>query len=110
MKHPHSKKSYKKRGDYRHVREELKKKTPIVIRFYKASCPACQMSEPAWNEFRETAPPQYRIVEVEEEAIPPEVLANISAFPTYAKLDANGPTHTVGAITEPEMIVQKLRI
>ena len=104
------KRSYKKKSDHRRVRKELTDTTPIVIRFYKSTCPACQASEPAWNQFCDSAPPGYRVVEVEEEAIPPEILSGISAFPTYAKLDGKGPAHTVGAITDPKLIPIKLAL
>jgi hypothetical protein len=52
----------------------------------------------------------YRMIEVEEDAIPEEVMTGISAFPTYAKHDQKGSSHTVGAILEPAEIGKRLSI
>lgn len=105
------KRSYKKESEKSKVAKELKEDTPIVVRFYKETCPACQMSRPAWDQFcakMDSSP--YRVIEVEEAAIPEEVLRSISAFPTYAKHDSNGSSHTVGAILDASEIPSKLKL
>lgn len=88
-------KTFKKASDKDKVRELLKTDTPMVIRIYRASCPACQQSEPAWKTFCGESRP-YLAVAIEEVAIPEEMLENIEAFPTYAKHDKNGNRHVVG--------------
>jgi len=108
---PPKKKSYTKKADQKHVKQELEKTSPIIVRFYRETCPACQMSRPAWEQFcGEMEPSQYRLVEVEEEAIPLEILQGISAFPTYAKHDQNGSGHTVGAVLTPADLHKKLKV
>ena len=105
------KKSYSKESDKVQVEQELKETSPIVVRFHKQGCPACQMSQPAWDEFsRGMEPTMYRIVEIEENAIPPNILKSISAYPMYAKDDEKGPFHSVGAILDSDQISKKLRI
>jgi hypothetical protein len=99
------KKTYSKKSDQKTVKQELEDTSPIVVRFYKATCPACIRSAPAWDQFDM---PGYRVIAVEEQAIPPDVLMGISAFPTYAKHDQKGSSHTVGAITDPNAIMSKL--
>ena len=75
------KKSYSKESDKVKVEQELKETSPIVVRFHKQGCPACQMSQPAWDEFsRGMEPTMYRIVEIEENAIPPNILAKVFAI------------------------------
>ena len=101
------KKTYKKPSDQKQVEHELEDTSPIVVRFYKDGCPACQMSESAWDQFDM---PRYRVIAVEEKAIPPEVLKGITAFPTYAKHDQKGSSHTVGAILETSEIRKRLRL
>ena len=105
------KRSYIKEKDMSKVRQELENSSPIIVRFYKASCPACQMSKGAWDSYADSmmASP-YRMIEVEEDAIPEEVMTGISAFPTYAKHDQKGSSHTVGAILEPAEIGKGLSI
>jgi hypothetical protein len=80
------------------VKKELSKNVPMVVRFHKDSCPACMMSEAPWNEFTRSPPRGVVVISVEEKAIPPEMLENISGFPTYA-VNGNGKsTHHTGAI------------
>lgn len=106
-----SKKSYTRPAEAAKVKQELEDASPIVVRFYRATCPACHMSAPAWERFcSDMASGPYRIVEVEEAAIPSDVLAGISAFPTYAKHDGKGSSHAVGAILDPAQIKTKLGI
>jgi hypothetical protein len=55
-------------------------------------------------------PTMYRIVEIEADAIPQNILNRISAYPTYAKDDNKGPSHSVGAILDSDQIHNKLKI
>jgi|APCry1669189369_1035219.scaffolds.fasta_scaffold36372_2 Thioredoxin len=106
--------SYTSESQQEKVRDELRDTSPIVVRFYKESCPACQMSKMPWKQFcSQFSQPSLRILEVEEQAIPPEVLANITAFPTYAKYnedDSPRIVHSVGAITDASDIPKKLKL
>ena len=105
------KKSYSKESDKVKVEQELKETSPIVVRFHKQGCPACQMSQPAWDKFsRGMEPTMYRIVEIEADAIPQNILNRISAYPTYAKDDNKGPSHSVGAILDSDQISKKLKL
>lgn len=105
------KKSFVSEKDKPRVKKELDDTTPVVVRFYKATCPACLMSKGAWEGFcASMISSPYRVLEVEEAAIPDDVLSGISAFPTYAKHDKKGSTHTVGAIMDPDIIKAKLKI
>lgn len=97
--------NYTKKSDQATVKQELEDTSPAVVRFYKKTCPACQMSASAWDALRV---PGYRVIAVEEQAIPPEVLTNLSAFPTYAVHDKKGNRHVTGAITETALIKEKL--
>jgi hypothetical protein len=105
------KRSYIKEKDKPKVKQELENSSPIIVRFYKATCPACQMSKGAWDSYADSMMSSpYRMVEVEEDAIPEDVMKGISAFPTYAKHDQKGSSHTVGAILEPAEIGNRLSI
>ena len=88
-------KKYTKASDKEKVRSELKQTGPMVVRFYKATCPACQASEAQWNTFCKSMK-GYKTIAVEEDAIPEEVLIHIQAFPTYAKHDSAGNHHVMG--------------
>ena len=106
-----NKKSFTSEKDKSRVKKELDDTSPVVVRFYKATCPACLMSKGAWDGFcASMASSPYRVLEVEEVAIPDDVLSGISAFPTYAKHDKKGSAHSVGAITDPSMIKEKLKL
>ena len=105
------KKTYTYEKDKPRVKKELEDSSPVVVRFYKATCPACLMSKGAWEGFcASMISSPYRVLEVEEAAIPDDVLTGISAFPTYAKHDKKGSAHSVGAIMEPSAIKTKLKI
>lgn len=105
------KKTYAYEKDKPRVKKELEDSSPVVVRFYKATCPACLMSKGAWEGFcASMISSPYRVLEVEEAAIPDDVLTGISAFPTYAKHDKKGSTHSVGAIMDPSLIKTKLKI
>lgn len=105
------KKSYIREKDKPRVKKELEDESPVVVRFYKATCPACLMSKGAWEGFcASMISSPYRVLEVEETAIPDEVMSGISAFPTYAKHDKKGSAHTVGAIMDSDQIKTKLNL
>jgi len=80
------------------VKKELSKDIPMIVRFHKDSCPACMMSETPWNEFTRSPPRGVVVIAVEEKAIPPEMLENISGFPTYAVNTHGKTSHHTGAI------------
>ena len=105
------KQSFTSEKDKPRVKKELEDTSPVVVRFYRSTCPACLMSKGAWEGFcaSMTSSP-YRVLEVEEVAIPDDVLSGISAFPTYAKHDKKGSSHVVGAIMDPSMIKEKLKV
>ncbi len=106
-----NKKTFTSEKDKGRVKKELEDSSPVVVRFYKATCSACLMSKGAWEGFcASMISSPYRILEVEEVAIPADVLEGISAFPTYAKHDKKGSTHTVGAILDPDSIRAKLKL
>jgi len=88
-------KRFTKATDKTAVRRLLQSDAPIVVRFYKRTCPACIASEQAWKDFCTEDRP-YTAIAVEEHAIPEEMLRTITAFPTYAKHDARGNHHVVG--------------
>lgn len=88
-------KRFTKATDKDAVRELLKSDEPLVVRFYRKTCPACIASEQGWKDFCKEDRP-YRAIAVEEIAIPEEMLQTITAFPTYAKHDKKGNHHVVG--------------
>jgi Thioredoxin len=99
-------KKYTKSSDREEVKKELSKDVPMIIRIYRETCPACQMSEKPWKEFCEKQAPQgFSIVEIEEEAMPLEMMNGIQGFPTYAIHDENGENrHHTGALMNPSEI------
>lgn len=100
--------SYTKASDKDKVRSELKETKPVVVRFYKETCPACQMSAASWKvTASKMRGSPYTFIEIEEEAIPDELLKNITAFPTYAKHDENGNKKVVGVQAD---LVRALRL
>lgn len=92
-------KRFTKATDKDAVREVLKSTDPIVVRFYRKTCPACIASESGWKDFCKEDRP-YLAIAIEEVAIPEEMLAQITAFPTYAKHDKTGNHHVVGVQTD----------
>jgi thiol-disulfide isomerase/thioredoxin len=103
-------KSLKKASQKKEAAKVLQKDEPMVVLFYRETCPACQMARPSWNGFVQNAPQGYMIVEIEEAAIPEELLENITGFPTYAAHDENGDRHVTGAQTDPEQIKKALKL
>ena len=104
-------KSLNKPSQQEIAKKELSDPSPVIVLFHKTGCPACEACKPAWNTFKSTMVPEgYRILEIEQEAIPFDVLDGIHAFPTYAKHDEKGASESVGAITEPSLIKKKLKL
>lgn len=102
---PSKTKKYDKRSDQSKVKEELSKNVPMIIRIHRKTCPACQMSEKPWQEFCKSGAPGFAILEIEEAAMPPEMMNGISGFPTYAVHDENGDNkHHTGALMTPDEI------
>ena len=89
-------KSLKKASQKKEAAKVLQQDEPMIVLFYRESCPACRAARPMWNDFCRDGVPGYQLVEMEEEAIPPEVLENIVAFPTYAVHDEDGNRHVTG--------------
>jgi len=92
-------KKYTKASQQNTVRKELQKPDAVVVRFFRIGCPACEGSQGDWDDFckKET---KYKTIEIEEKAIPSEILRSIEGFPTYAKHDENGNHHITGAQKE----------
>jgi hypothetical protein len=104
---PSKSKKYEKKSDQEKVKEELSKDIPMIIRIYRKTCPACQMSEKPWKEFCNKGVPGFVLVEIEESAMPPEMMTGISGFPTYAVHDKNGSNkHHTGALMTPADILK----
>ena len=97
-------KSYKKSSDKETVKQELSQDVPMVVRIFKETCPACQMSEKPWKSFCQTPPRGFVIMEVEEQAVPAEVLSKIDGFPTYAVHTKGASKHHTGAMMTPAEI------
>jgi hypothetical protein len=97
-------KSYKKNSDKGKVKQELSQDVPMVVRIFKESCPACQMSDKPWKAFSRSAPRGFVIMEIEEQALPLEVLSSIEGFPTYAVHAKGSSRHHTGAMMTPDEI------
>ena len=97
-------KAFKKPTDKAKAAQALKKKIPMIVLFYKDGCPACEAAKPVWDRF--VSP--YETLEIEEQAIPDEVLVGIRAFPTYAVSDKKGQRLHQGAITDVSTIKETL--
>lgn len=99
-------KDFTNESDKETVREILKKKTPMIVRFYASWCPACKASKSKWNTFcQKEAPKGYSFYSFEEKSIPEELLESIGSFPTYAVFDKKGPRHIGG---HPPNLLQEL--
>lgn len=103
-------KSLKKKSQKKEAARILQKDEPMVVLFYRETCPACQAARPAWESFSNGGLPGYQIIEIEEAAIPDELLETIVAFPTYAAHDENGDRHITGAQTDPSQIKKTLKL
>jgi len=98
-------KSYTKPSDKKDVMSELSQDVPMIVRIYSKTCGACQMSEQPWKTFCSSPPPDIKVVEVEQDAIPDEMLPGIEGFPTYALHTKDGKnTHHTGALMSPDDI------
>jgi hypothetical protein len=95
-------KSYTKTSEKPKVMEELSQDTPMIVRIYSRTCGACQMSEKPWKAFCNSAPPEFKVVEVEQEAVPDDVMMGVEGFPTYALHTKDGDNkHHTGALMSP---------
>lgn len=98
-------KKYTKKSERDKVLKELETDGPTIVRIHRRTCPACQMSEEPWKRFCKQGVPGFVILDIEEEALPPEVLNGIQGFPTYAVHDSEGKNkHHTGALMSPEDI------
>lgn len=90
-------KNFTKESDKEIVREILKNKAPMVVRFYAEWCPICKETKGKWRKFCEKEGPSgYSYYAIEEKAIPEELLVKVTGFPTYAAYDKQGPRHVAG--------------
>jgi hypothetical protein len=71
---------------------ELKKR-PVLVLFFMQGCPHCEANEKAWNEVKESAPKETKILEIESAATPES--AGVKGFPTMKKVDADGEEKTI---------------
>jgi len=100
---PKDPKSYTKPSDQRIVMAEMSRSVPMIVRIHKQGCPACVNSEDAWKEFCDKSK-GIRIVQVEEQAVPPGIMKGIEGFPTYA-VHKNGKSwHHTGALMDADAI------
>lgn len=99
-------KKYAKPTDRIKVKSELSQDTPMILRIHRTTCPACQMSEKPWQQFCKQGVPGFVILDIEESAVPPEMMTGIRGFPTYAihDKDSNNRHHT-GALMSPKDIL-----
>ena len=93
-------KSYTKQSDQKAVLSEMSQSVPMIVRIHKVGCPACEMSEEPWQEFCDQSPPGMRIIQVEEQALPPQVMKGIEGFPTYAVHKDGKSWHHTGALMD----------
>ena len=95
-------KSYTKSSEKPAVLQELSEDVPMLVRIYSKTCGACQMSEKPWKAFCNSAPSDIKIVEVEQEAVPDDVMMGVDGFPTYALHTKDGENkHHTGALKKP---------
>jgi len=97
---PKKAKSYTKPSDQKAVLAEMSQSVPMIVRIHKTGCPACENSEEPWQEFCDQSPPGIRIVEVEEQAVPPQIMKGIEGFPTYAVHKGGKSWHHTGALMD----------
>uniref|UniRef100_A0A6C0CKN3 Thioredoxin domain-containing protein n=1 Tax=viral metagenome TaxID=1070528 RepID=A0A6C0CKN3_9ZZZZ len=98
-------KSYTKPSDKAKVLEEMSQDVPMIVRIYSKTCGACQMSEKPWKAFCNGSPPDIKVLEVEQEAVPDDVMMGVEGFPTYALHTKDGENkHHTGALMTPDDI------
>jgi hypothetical protein len=97
---PKKAKSYTKQSDQKAVLAEMSKEVPMVVRIHKVGCPACEMSEEPWQDFCDRSPPGVRLIQVEETAMPPQLMKGIEGFPTYAVHKDGKSWHHTGALMD----------
>lgn len=96
---PKKPRSYSKTSDQPNVMAELSKTIPIIVRIHKQGCPACENSEKPWQDFCDQSK-GIRIVQVEEQAVPPQIMKGIEGFPTYAVHKDGQSWHHTGALMD----------
>lgn len=82
---------------------EMSQSVPMIVRIYKDGCPACANSEEPWQQFCDQSQ-GVRIIQVEEKAMPPEIMKGIEGFPTYAVHKDGESWHHTGALMDGEEI------
>ena len=98
--------TYSKEEQKDQVYKELSKQQPTIVFIHKEGCPACKIARGAWEKFAETSPSNFRVLEVEEKALPPVFLNRITGFPTYAVQNDRNIFHHTGAIMDPAGITE----
>lgn len=104
---PSNIRKYTKRDEQIKVKQELSKDVPMIVRIHRKTCPACQMSEKPWQDFCKRGVPGFILLEIEETAMPVDMMNGISGFPTYAVHNKNGENkHHTGALMSPADILK----
>lgn len=96
---PKKPRSYTKPSDKAKVMAEMSRSIPIVVRIHRIGCPACENSEEPWQQFCDQSK-GIRIVQVEEQAVPPQIMKGIEGFPTYAVHKDGKSWHHTGALMD----------
>jgi DnaJ-class molecular chaperone len=96
---PKKAKSYTKPSDQKAVLAEMSQSVPMIVRIHKTGCPACENSEDAWQEFCDQSK-GIRTVQVEEQAVPPQIMKGIEGCPTYAVHKNGNSWHHTGALMD----------
>jgi hypothetical protein len=94
---PKKPRSYSKPSDKPEVMAELSQSIPMIVRIHKEGCPACENSEKPWQDFCDQSK-GLRIIQVEEQAMPPQIMKGIEGFPTYAVHQGGQSWHHTGAL------------
>lgn len=97
---PKKAKSYSKTSDQPKVMSEMSQDIPMIVRIHKIGCPACEMSKEPWEDFSDKSPVGIRVIEVEEQALPPQIANGITGFPTYAVHKGGKNWHHTGALMD----------
>lgn len=103
-------KSLTKKSQKKKAIEILETDKPMAVLFYSEWCPASQAALPVWRSLAKDGRLGYMFVEIEEAAIPEEVLKHMRAFPTYGVHDHNGNRHHEGALTDVEQLKRVLNL
>jgi thiol-disulfide isomerase/thioredoxin len=98
--------TYSKQEQQDQVYKELSKQEPTIVFIHKEGCPACESARGAWEKFAGMSPSNFRVLEVEEKALPSVFLNRITGFPTYAVQNGRKIFHHTGAIMDPAGIIE----